>query len=131
MQVESMFNEFEGRVVADLGCGTGMLGVGAALLGSPAVVGIDIDPDALEVAQSNCQQFSDDLPLDLVLCDVRQVCHQPRLRADTVVMNPPFGTKRRGADIEFLKAACSIATHSVYSLHKSSTREHIRKVAER
>lgn len=41
----------------------GMLGVGAALLGSPAVVGIDIDPDALEVAQSNCQQFSDDLPV--------------------------------------------------------------------
>lgn len=27
------------------------------------------------------------------------------LRADTVVMNPPFGTRRRGADMDFLRAA--------------------------
>ena len=40
-----------------------MLAVGAALLGSPHVLGIDIDPDALEVAQSNCDQFEDDLPV--------------------------------------------------------------------
>jgi predicted RNA methylase len=39
-----------------------MLAVGAALLGSPAVLGIDVDPDALEVAQANCEQF-EDLPV--------------------------------------------------------------------
>jgi hypothetical protein len=40
-----------------------MLSVGAALLGSPAVLGVDVDPDALEVAASNCDQFEGHLPV--------------------------------------------------------------------
>jgi predicted RNA methylase len=34
-----------------------MLAAGAALLGSPAVVGVDIDDDALAVALENADQF--------------------------------------------------------------------------
>jgi methylase of polypeptide subunit release factors len=41
----------------------GMLAIGAALLGSPAVLGVDVDADALEVAQSNCVQYEDPLPV--------------------------------------------------------------------
>jgi hypothetical protein len=41
----------------------GMLAIGAALLGSPCVLGLDVDPDALEVAQDNCEQFEDPLPV--------------------------------------------------------------------
>jgi predicted RNA methylase len=41
-------------------------------------------------------------------------------------MNPPFGTKNNhGVDMKFLQAALDLATTSVYSLHKTSTREHI------
>jgi predicted RNA methylase len=40
-----------------------MLSAGAALLGSPAVVGVDIDADALDVALENCEQFEDPLPV--------------------------------------------------------------------
>ena len=42
---------------------------------------------------------------------------------DTVVMNPPFGTRKKGADMEFLSAAMKVASQAVYSLHKTSTRE--------
>ena len=35
----------------------GMLSIGAAMLGSPHVIGIDIDDDALCTAQENCEQF--------------------------------------------------------------------------
>lgn len=42
---------------------------------------------------------------------------------DTVVMNPPFGTRKKGADMEFLSAAMKVASRAVYSLHKTSTRE--------
>ena len=42
--------------------------------------------------------------VDLLQCDVAAVAGAG-LRADTVVMNPPFGTRRRGADIDFLRAA--------------------------
>ena len=39
-----------------------MLGIGAAVLGASHVLGIDLDPDALVVAQSNCDDF-DGLPV--------------------------------------------------------------------
>ena len=34
-----------------------MLSIGAAMLGSPHVIGVDIDDDALQIAQENCDQF--------------------------------------------------------------------------
>lgn len=55
-----------------------------------------------------------------------------RLRCDTVIMNPPFGTRRKGADVDFLRAATRLVAGgggAVYSLHKSSTRAHLQKVA--
>jgi hypothetical protein len=57
-----------------------------------------------------------------------------RLRCDTVIMNPPFGTRRKGADVDFLRAATRLVRGgggAVYSLHKSSTRAHLQKVALR
>ncbi|KAG2426721.1 hypothetical protein HYH02_014761 [Chlamydomonas schloesseri] len=122
--VDNSYDEFAGRTVADLGCGTAMLSIGAALLGARHVVGVDIDPDALEVAADNIMEVAggeeEGLPIDLVLAD-----------ADTVIMNPPFGTKQKGVDMAFLAAAFSVSTHTVYSLHKSSTRDYIAKTAKR
>jgi len=68
--------------------------------------------------------------MDLMLANVSQLCGQCpfRCRADVVIMNPPFGTRRKGADMEFLRAAFLLAKESVYSLHKSSTRAHIQRV---
>lgn len=37
-------------------------------------------------------------------------------RCDTVVMNPPFGTKSKGADMDFLHVALATAGHSVSRL---------------
>ena len=42
---------------------------------------------------------------------------------DTVIMNPPFGTKHNaGMDIKFLQVAANLSNNVVYSLHKTSTR---------
>lgn len=45
---------------------------------------------------------------------------------DTVILNPPFGTRRVGADTAFVRAALRVAGPEgrIYSLHKSSTRAH-------
>lgn len=67
--------------------------------------------------------------IDFVLCDVNQLHQQQHIQPDTVVMNPPFGTKIKGADMQFLRVACSLGPQQIYSLHKSSTRSHIHKVA--
>lgn len=45
---------------------------------------------------------------------------------DTVIMNPPFGTKHNaGIDMTFLQVATRLARKTVYTLHKSSTRRHV------
>ena len=42
---------------------------------------------------------------------------------DTVLTNPPFGTKMNaGIDAQFLRTATRLARRAVYSFHKRSTR---------
>ena len=43
----------EGDRVLDLGCGSGILGIAALLLGAAHVTGVDIDPKAVDVAYEN------------------------------------------------------------------------------
>lgn len=47
--------ELAGKRVLDLGCGSGILGIGAKVLGCKNVVGCDIDPKAPDVALSNAE----------------------------------------------------------------------------
>lgn len=53
----------------------------------------------------------------------------------TILMNPPFGTKNNaGIDVAFLRAGLSLAAtnplRAIYSMHKTSTREHLKRKAE-
>jgi ribosomal protein L11 methyltransferase len=41
------------KIVLDVGCGSGILSIVAARLGSPKVIGVDIDPIAVETAHEN------------------------------------------------------------------------------
>ena len=48
---------------------------------------------------------------------------------DTVITNPPFGTKNNeGIDVQFLKTAIRLARRAVYSFHKTSTRTFLLKL---
>jgi len=125
---ENSFNDITGKVVADFGCGCGTLAVASALLDAEHVLGIDIDPQSLELAQENAADL--ELDIDLVWSDIKSL-NLKGVHVDTVVMNPPFGTRRNGADMEFLSMALQVASQAVYSLHKTSTREHIKKAALR
>ncbi|OSX80840.1 hypothetical protein BU14_0031s0012 [Porphyra umbilicalis] len=144
------FDDVAGRAVADFGAGTGVLGIAAALAGAASVVAVDVDARALAVAAANAAAAG--VVLDCVVADIlpRPAAPPPpppppwtrpprRWRArgcppplgappppvDTVVMNPPFGTRVAGADVAFLLAAAHTATRAVYSLHKTSTRAHV------
>lgn len=123
--IQSSFGDVEGKLVADLGCGCGTLSFGAAMLGASLCVGFDIDDDALQTFISNREQLEIE-ECDSVLCDVISGMSERWDNCfDTVLMNPPFGTRQKGADMEFVRTGLRIATTAVYSLHKTSTRQHV------
>lgn len=50
------------------------------------------------------------------------VYHISSIDFDTVIMNPPFGTRNTGIDTAFVLKGMQYSS-AVYSLHKTSTRE--------
>jgi putative methylase len=104
-----------GKTVADLGCGTGRLAIGGALMGAKEVVGVDIDKVATTTASKNAEKLGMKEKTQWVTGEVTVI----KGGFDTVLQNPPFGIQRRKADRKFLRKALEIAEH-VYSLHKSS-----------
>lgn len=120
----------EGKYVIDLGCGSGTLAIGCTLLGADRVLALDIDPNCVELTQSNASDLgitSDQLVVQK--CDVRDIAAGDYERANTVVMNPPFGTKEQeGIDRIFVEKGLAMADN-VYSLHKASTIQYWKKTA--
>ncbi len=49
-----------GEKVIDIGCGSGILSIAAALLGAGAVLAVDIDPVAVRTAKENCTENGTD-----------------------------------------------------------------------
>jgi ribosomal protein L11 methyltransferase len=45
-----------GKSVIDLGCGSGILAIGAVLLGAAPVTAVDIDPEAVRIARENFRE---------------------------------------------------------------------------
>lgn len=45
--------EVEDKIVIDYGCGSGILGIAAALLGASRVLSVDLDPQALQATRDN------------------------------------------------------------------------------
>jgi ribosomal protein L11 methyltransferase len=54
-----------GQRVLDYGCGSGILAIGAAMVGATSVDAVDIDPDAVSAAQLNAQANHVELHLGL------------------------------------------------------------------
>ncbi len=48
--------EFQGKRVADIGCGSGILSVGAKRLGAAIVTAVDLDPLSVESARENAER---------------------------------------------------------------------------
>ncbi|MFQ5975055.1 MAG: METTL5 family protein, partial [Candidatus Hydrothermarchaeales archaeon] len=74
--------DIAGKVVYDLGCGTGRLAIGSVLLGAREVWGFDKDQDALLIARMNSSNIGVDVKWrEMDIANVKGKC-------DTVVQNP-------------------------------------------
>lgn len=129
--IHESFDDFRGKLVADLGCGCGMLSIGACMLGAGMCLGVDVDRDALDI----CLQNKTDMEINTLelsemnVCSGMGTCYHSQF--DTVIMNPPFGTKRNeGIDMVFLEEAVKVSSDTVYSLHKTTTRSYVLKKAK-
>jgi len=115
------------KIVADLGCGTGRLAIGAVFLGASEAVGVDIDRAAVKIAKDNAEKLNLKEKTSWVVGDI-DILHG---NFHTVLQNPPFGVQKRRADRKFFLKALQLAPR-VYSLHKGgeSNRAFIKRFIE-
>ena len=87
--------EIAGSRVLDIGTGSGVLALAAARLGAAGVLGIDIDPDALENARGNAALNGSPPNVEFRQADFR---HDPALSGEIVVANLTGGMLMAGAE---------------------------------
>ena len=114
-------NDIYGKRILDLGSGNGCLAIGSKLMGAHQVVGVEIDLNSIRIALENM------VTANLKRDEISWINGPIEIMAphfNTVIMNPPFGTRKEHADRDFLEKAIEVAD-VVYTIHKKSTREYL------
>lgn len=119
-----MNNDIKNKIIADLGCGTGILGIGCLLLEAGFVYFVDNDKNSLEILKENLNKF-EFKNYKIINKDIKDF-NEP---IDIIIQNPPFGTKIKHADKQFLEKAFSLAK-IVYSFHKTATLSFIKAISK-
>ena len=124
--VWSMFSrrEIEGKIVADLGCGTGILGLSTLLMGAKKIFFVDIDEKVMKIVKENLKfiEQEEDIKLDdkaeFIVSDIKNFDE----KVDVVIENPPFGIQgKTHADRAFLEKAFGLAK-CIYTFHKAESK---------
>jgi putative methylase len=80
------YKRIKGKRVTDFGCGNGILGIGAALLGAAAVDMYDLDQKMVELAKKNVSE------LNITDCNAYEKdFFDVDVHYDIAISNPPFG----------------------------------------
>lgn len=117
-----------GEVSVDLGCGTGVLGIGLLLIGAKKVIMVDLDPKVIVQAKNNLLQMQSEYLIEGEAIFLNDDIKEFYQESDIVVENPPFGVKNCHADKAFLEKAFETAK-VIYSFHKSESKNFVDKLA--
>jgi putative methylase len=119
-----IYDDIQGRDVLDLGCGTGRITIGALLMKADKAIGIDIDVEAITAAEINAKTLGIK-QIDFIISDIETL----KGRFHATIMNPPFGTRIKHKDRQFLQKAIELS-EVVYSIHKRSSRKYLLRFVE-
>lgn len=113
--------ELESKQFVDFGCGSGILAIGALLLGAQSGIGIDIDPQALDASAANMQRNSLDAErLSLFLPE-----HAPSTKVQLVLANILAGPLVELSDtiINYLEPGAWLCLSGILAEQESAIRE--------
>lgn len=127
--------EIEGHIIVDLGAGTGILGIGALLLGAKYVYFVDVDAKIEKEIHANIEILHEHWELDIegkysFICknvkdlSVADLTAVQCSDSPIAVLNPPFGTRSKHIDKIFLERAI-LLSNSIYTMHKTSTKDFV------
>lgn len=125
----SMLGWIEDKEIIDLGAGTGVLGIGCIVLGAKKTIFIEVDKNPLEILKRNLiKSYEAGFEADYEI--IQSDALTTDLKADLVVMNPPFGTREKGIDARFLENAFKTAPR-IISFHKTVTSNFIEQISDK
>ncbi|MBN2422344.1 methyltransferase [Candidatus Woesearchaeota archaeon] len=117
--------EIENKLIADLGCGTGILGIGCLLLNAKKVFFVDKEENAINILKENLVNSGIENRFRILNKDISEFNKKVYL----VIQNPPFGVKQKHADRVFLEKAFSVAD-VIYSFHKIESKRFIEAISK-
>jgi putative methylase len=126
-------DDIAGKVIVDAACGPGILGCGALLMGADKVIFVDISLEALDLAKENVKMLAEEYEIgesEFIRADIADfTLPEGTSRVDTVLQNPPFGTKIRHHDRTFLEKAFVVG-NVIYSMHKENTWAFVKAIVQ-
>ncbi|MFA5333402.1 MAG: METTL5 family protein [Candidatus Nanoarchaeia archaeon] len=107
-----MNDDLTTKTIIDAGCGNGILGIGALMLGAKKVIFIDIDPSAIKATNETLRELKLN-NFEVVNSNIFDY----NGKADVLITNPPFGVQTKDSDKEFLMK-CSKLSNTIYLIYK-------------
>ena len=114
-----------GKKVSDLGAGTGILGIGALIARADHCTFVEQDPSSTDILRENVSLLPSPLQKYTIRVGIIQEFTE---KSETIVMNPPFGTKEKHADKPFFECALRLAP-VIYAFAKTTTHRFVEKIS--
>jgi putative methylase len=130
-----MNGDIDGKTILDAACGPGFLGIGALLFGAKKVFFVDKSKNALDILKKNIEfidgKYESGIKrrIKIIESNISDADKFIYGKIDTVVQNPPFGTKEKHHDKLFLEKAF-LLSNIVYSFHKTVTKKFVDAISK-
>ena len=123
----SMLDWIKDKTIADLGAGTGILGLGCLLMGAKDVFFVEKDASSIDILKKNISSLKEEFDITSNIKIINEDISSFNENCDLVIQNPPFGTQEKGTDTVFLEKATTLSNR-VITMHKSVTKNHVKEV---